>query len=69
MCDIAANFTESDESFNITSRAENMYYLARLGPNIRLISWRLDAIGIFTSYIGQNLQCFCDESVDWTVSP
>lgn len=38
ICDIAANFTESDESFRITSRAENIYYFDRFGPSIRLIS-------------------------------
>ena len=34
---IAANFTASEESFKITSRAENMYYLDKLGPIILLI--------------------------------
>lgn len=46
---MAANLRESEGSFKITSKAENIYYFDNYGPIILLISWRLEAIGIFTS--------------------
>lgn len=63
MWEIAANLRQSEESFRITSNALNMYYFDNSGPIIRLISCKLEAIGILTSYIKQLVQCFCWKSV------
>lgn len=49
MCEMAANFNESELSFKITSKALNIYSFESSGPIILLISCKLEAIGILTS--------------------
>lgn len=50
------------------SKAVNIYSFDSSGPIILLISCRLEAIGIFTSFISSFLLCFYWEAIGWTVS-